>query len=93
MPSLDTLTAQVAAYNALMVDRPFKTGLPVERDDGLPGLPASRFAEEVDVYRLAAQVEAFVSLHGGHIVGCHAAGGRWQPLYKRDKAQVAGMPE
>ncbi len=81
-PSPDTL---VAAYNALMVDRPFKYGLAIERDDGLPGVPLCRYAEEADVYRLAAQVEAFVCLHGSRIVGGHAEGGRWQPMYKRDK--------
>ncbi len=86
MPSLDTLTAQVAAYNALMVDRPFRYGLAIERDDGLPGVPLCRYAEEVDVERLAAQVEAFARLHGSRIVGCHAEGGKWQPSHKRDKA-------
>ncbi len=81
-PSFD---AQVAAYNALMVDRLFKYGPAIEREDGLPGEPLRRYAEEIDVERLAAQVEVFARLHGGRIVGCHAAGGRWQPVYKREK--------
>ncbi len=81
-PSGDALAA---AYRAMMVDRPFKHGLAIERDDGLPGSPATRFAEEADVYRLAAQVEAFARLHGSRIVGCHAEGGRWQPSHKRER--------
>ncbi len=82
MPSGDALAV---AYRALMVDRPIRYGLAVERDDGLPGLPASRYAEEADVERLAAQVEAFARLHGSRIVGCHAEGGRWQPSHKRER--------
>ncbi len=80
-PSGDALAV---AYRAMMVDRPFKYGVAVERDDGLPGQPLCRYAEEADIERLAAQIEAFVRQHGGRIVGCNAAGGKWQPSHKRD---------
>ena len=81
-PSPDAL---VAAYNVLMVDRPFRTGKQITRSVGLIDLSEAetRLPEETDVYRLAAQVEAFARLHGGRIVGCHAVGGKWQPAYKR----------
>ena len=88
MPINPSPDALVSAYNALMADRPFKTGRRITRSVG--GLldveeAETRLPEEADVYRLAAQVEFYSRLYGGRIVGCHAAGGKWKPVHKREK--------
>ena len=85
-PSL-SLDAQVAAYNALRLDRPFRLdGMVARSIGGLSDVTESetRLPDEADVYRLAAQIQAFAGLHGGRIVGCNAAGEKWQPSYKKE---------